>query len=74
MSAVGKKEVGEKKGRICPVCGKHRFKELDMYEICPVCGWEDDGLQADDHEYWGGANDMSVNQAREAYKEGRPID
>ena len=48
----------------CPVCGKHEFIEIGSFEICPVCGWEDDNLQGDDHNYAGGANDLSVNEAR----------
>lgn len=49
----------------CPVCGKHRFTE--KYEICPVCGWENDPVQARDKDFAGGANELSVNQARQAY-------
>lgn len=48
----------------CPACGKYEFPEKDSYDICPVCGWEDDGLQDDDHNYAGGANSLSVNEAR----------
>jgi hypothetical protein len=29
-----------------------------------VCFWEDDGLQAADPDYAGGANKISLNQAR----------
>lgn len=58
---------------ICPVCGKHHFEEEDFYEICPVCGWEDDGIQRDDPDYTGGANKMSLNQAKEAFAKGEPI-
>lgn len=53
---------------MCPCCGRHRFEEVDFYEICPVCGWEDDPLQRDEPDYEGGANEMSLNQAREAYR------
>lgn len=51
----------------CPVCGKYEFEEYDDYDICPVCNWENDGLQYDDHNYAGGANDLSVNEARIEY-------
>ena len=39
----------------CPVCGKYEFEEYDDYDICPVCNWENDGLQYNDHNYAGGA-------------------
>lgn len=53
----------------CPCC---RFLTLDArcaWEICPECGWEDDGqddLNAD--EVWGGPNgSLSLAEARLHY-------
>ena len=63
----------ETETHLCPVCGKHKFKEQNSYEICPICNWEDDGVQVDDPDYAGGANQMSLNQARQAYKEDRKV-
>lgn len=63
----------ERNGKICPCCGKHQFTYDDGYEICPVCGWEDDALQRDDPDFAGGANEMSLNQAREAYSRGEKV-
>ena len=57
----------------CPVCGKHEFEEENEYEICPICGWEDDLVQRSDPDYRGGANQMSVNEAREAYRNGKLV-
>lgn len=51
----------------CPVCGKYGFEEYSDFDICPVCNWENDGLQYDDHNYAGGANHISVNEARIEY-------
>ena len=51
----------------CPVCGKFEFEEYGDFDICPVCNWENDGLQYDDHNYSGGANALSVNEARIEY-------
>ena len=51
----------------CPVCGKYTFEERDDFDICDVCGWENDGTQYRDHNYAGGANDLSVNEARIEY-------
>jgi len=48
----------------CPVCGKYDFAAENSFDICPICGWENDGVQADDHSYAGGANLLSVKEAR----------
>ncbi|MBC7883528.1 MAG: hydrolase [Anaerolineae bacterium] len=48
----------------CPCCGYLKIAESGGYEICPVCGWEDDPLQADDPLFSGGANEQSLNEAR----------
>ena len=58
--------------RLCPVCGKYEFEEEDWYEVCPICGWEDDSLQRDDPDYSGEANDMSLNEYRAAWMAGKP--
>lgn len=52
---------------LCPVCEKHRFAEENDFDICPVCGWENDGVQGADHDYWGGANDLTVNDSKRFY-------
>lgn len=57
----------------CPVCGKFEFEAEDDNDICPVCRWENDGVQYDDPDYAGGANEMSLNEARKAYAEGRKV-
>ena len=53
----------------CPCCG---YYTLDYgpgrFDICQVCYWEDDLVQSDDPNYWGGANVISLNDARENYK------
>lgn len=49
---------------ICPVCEKHTFTAVNSYDYCPVCDWQDDAVQNADHDYTGGANSWSVNQAK----------
>ena len=51
-----------KNGKICPICGKHKFEYDNDFEICPVCGWEDDAVQRADPDYPVGANGMSLNE------------
>ena len=57
----------------CPVCGQYSFEEWGDFDICDVCGWENDPLQHTKPEYRAGANKMSLIEARKAYREGRPI-
>ena len=28
----------------CPICGEYEFEDEDCYDVCPVCGWTDDGF------------------------------
>ena len=56
----------------CPVCGKFEFEERDDFEVCDVCYWENDDLQRRNPDM-SGANRMSLNEAKKAYKEGRQI-
>lgn len=54
----------------CPCCGKTMVAEHD---ICEVCLWQNDYVQLDDPDFSGGANEMSLNEARKAYKEGKEV-
>lgn len=49
----------------CPCCGCRTLDEIGAYEICDVCGWEDDPVQSTDPDYRGGANKESLNEARQ---------
>jgi Zn finger protein HypA/HybF involved in hydrogenase expression len=55
----------------CPVCGESEFAEEDDFDICQVCHWENSGLQHDEPNCWGGANRLSLNQARAVWKKHR---
>ncbi len=55
---------------ICACCG---MIEVTFYGICSVCGWQDDLVQNKNPDYRGGANQMSLNEAKEAYKKGEKI-
>lgn len=54
----------------CPCCGLYTFEEpaSGNYEICPVCMWEDDPVQFKDPTSEGGANRVSLLQARKNYE------
>ncbi|MCC2379682.1 hypothetical protein LKM00_19870 [Bacillus wiedmannii] len=36
----------------------------DTYEICNICYWEDDEVQFNNHDFEGGANEVSLRQAQ----------
>jgi hypothetical protein len=55
-------------GWICPVCENYNKGGIPEYDICALCGWEDDPLQRGDYNYSGGANWMSVNHAKANWK------
>ncbi len=52
----------------CPCCERYSFTEAGCYEICYVCGWEDDPVQEAKPSLAGGANSVSLLQARENYR------
>lgn len=53
----------------CPCCGYYTFISANrgMFGICPVCFWEDDLEQEKDPNYDGGANKVSLIEARNNY-------
>ncbi|WP_239486910.1 CPCC family cysteine-rich protein [Streptomyces durocortorensis] len=55
----------------CPCCFEETLEERANFEICPECGWEDDGQDdADAHVVRGGPNGrQSLTQARLEYQE-----
>lgn len=61
--------MNERKNQ-CPVCGKMMLAE---FEICDFCDWENDMVQLHKPDFPGGANQMSLNEARVAYQEGRKV-
>ena len=50
----------------CPACGFAVFGEdtYGSYEICEVCGWEDDGVQLANPTSGGGANHRSLAEVQ----------
>ncbi len=53
------------KSSFCPCCG---YRTLDEpgghYEVCPVCFWEDDPIQAIEPTDAGGANRVTLAEAQ----------
>lgn len=55
----------------CPCCSSDSIDEPGNYELCGVCGWEDDPSQEAHPDMTGGSNDMSLEQARQWWAERR---
>lgn len=52
----------------CPCCGHATLSERGMYQICPICFWEDDGQDsADADEARNGPNRVSLTAGRASY-------
>jgi hypothetical protein len=49
----------------CPCCGFLTLgQEYGSYVVCPVCEWEDDGIQLANPTSGGGANSCSLAEAQ----------
>ena len=50
----------------CPCCGYYTLTRQPpgSHDFCPVCGWEDDLVQFKHSDFRGGANDVSLIDAR----------
>ena len=59
----------------CPSCGFLVFGERPgSYEICELCGWEDDPVQRESPAMGGGANKRSLVQSQLLALQRFPID
>ena len=59
--------------RKCPVCGEYEFADESSFDICPICGWEDDGISEDFPDEFSPFG-MTLNQWREWFKNKRKAD
>ena len=58
----------------CPVCGFEVFDEPSgSYQICPLCGWEDDPVQLRFPAMQGGANGDSLFELQQEVLRGLPL-
>lgn len=55
----------------CPCCGEASVEE---YEICPVCNWQNDPIQTLHPYMAGGANKMTLEEAKAAFFAGRTVE
>jgi len=55
----------------CPCCDNNTLNEPGRWETCDICNWEDDPLMREQPDYNGGGMDMTLNEARAAFREGK---
>lgn len=48
----------------CPCCGYRTLPARGFYDLCPVCGWEDEGLQPWE---FSGPNGQTLVEAQQEY-------
>lgn len=52
----------------CPCCDYLTLEERGQYAICPVCFWEDDGIDLPDLDVHSGPNHMTLRQGRQNFE------
>ena len=52
----------------CPCCDYFTLDQRGEHLICPVCFWEDDGLDVDQLDQRSGPNHISLREARENFR------
>ena len=52
----------------CPCCDYRTLAKRAEYDICPVCFWEDDGVDLDELEQHSGPNHMTLSEGRDNFK------
>ena len=58
----------------CPICGAMELSEpKGSFDICPVCGWEDDYLGQDYPDEPGMHKEWTLNAARKAWAAGETL-
>lgn len=52
---------------VCPCCHYKTLPSRGEYEICRLCGWEDNGVE--ELEKYSGPNHMTLGEAQEKFRE-----
>ena len=66
---LSKRKASDNPPYKCKLCGLGDIEHCN--DICDYCGWEDDGVQNEEHDYIGGANEMSLNQYKMFWEENK---
>jgi len=52
----------------CPCCDYFTLSLRGQYDICPVCFWEDNGIDIDHQDQVSGSNHLPLCQARDNFR------
>jgi Cysteine-rich CPCC len=52
----------------CPACDYFTLPKRGQYDICPICFWEDDGLDLDKVDQFSGPNHLTLREGRENFR------
>ncbi|MBQ9457933.1 MAG: hypothetical protein IJU64_05475 [Bacilli bacterium] len=63
-------QAGDPEPHRCPVCGEYEFGDTLSYDICPICGWEDNGFEAAPSEK-PGPSMMSFEERKDWFEKER---
>lgn len=69
MKKKNKKNTILKEKNLCPVCRRYHFSYPNSFEICPICGFENELLAIREPDFTGGANILSLIETRKAFNE-----
>jgi hypothetical protein len=53
----------------CPCCDYFTLPARGEYDICPVCFWEDDGIDLDRPDMHSGPNHMTLREGRHNFRQ-----
>ena len=52
----------------CSCCDYFTLEERGGYEVCPICFWEDDGMDIDEADTHSGPNHITLREGRQNFK------
>ena len=55
------------KNQKCGCCGNYSLPYDSHYEICDICGWQQDRTFEEKPDSAGGANELSLNEYKKWY-------
>lgn len=64
-------EAAKPTPHMCAICGEYEFENENSYDICPICGWIDDGTEEIPFNDYSEVNVISIKEAKEDFQKKR---